>query len=819
MVLSCSSPPEPQAVVSKSQSMEEEEQILGPYQLPSRNNIARQYNRKVDNPTTPHSPTISDILDGVEDDDSVIMEVDKYQPNEEEEPQRSDDAKFSEEDDDEDDDDDDDDDEWGIDDPMFEQRIYESPRLISDDSDIFPPAESHASYQDPQLRWSLISKQAGPHSQDGSSLTVRRNMTPSSLRTGMMAQLLATRVRSLSLWLDHTEDILPQWLDVIATLFPNLEHLILFQDYFEGEEEIEVSSRMRRLYILYRLPGLRSIDGKAVTWEEQSIARPSTPNGERVENNDWMDKKSASLLDDEEDEGEEEYEDLAPPIPANASIGNATAMELGAELAQLTEKIAIIHDDDDIFDDQDTTDHRKTSRIMDEELAGELFANLTASNASLAGEQREDLSSDPGVGDSRDEDDQHNIHSAPVSNSQQPQSTPATATNIGRETGTQRSKRKSVQAPSRTASIRDHPNGHSTRSSRASTAQMQHSLLSQPSTADTLDLVSVASSHLDHEWSAACGVLSFRSDRACVPRLRLNFCGRGNRKRIADNKKEADRDSSFKLSRKDTAPTELDGLDASDSNHRPIETQQLRSQTSSRVGQDSTNVSNDTLSSRSPLRDKYTSTSRESSPNRQSNVDSPTPNQKLPPSKSLSSPFPMQFRDRTPSLRISTAETDLSGSKAQQNFIPNSPRARGSVQMDTITKPMTLTMLAPSRKKNAPSTRNLMVTSARHGNNSSSNGKLVTKGELPPPCPPAARRKVGAASLLQRDSQERKQSRRERKMARRKRAFQENARSTSVFDEMDDDSEDDSSSGEDEVEGPVVYSEEQYSSVHEGNDW
>lgn len=810
MVSSCSSPPQPQAVVSKSQSMEEdgEEEIMGPYQLPSRNNISRRYHRKDDNSAPPYSPTVSEILDGVEEDD-IVVEVGggKEQQQQQQETRRNNDVKVSEEDEEEDDEEEDD---WGIiDDPMFEQRIYDSPRLICEDSDIFPPADSHESYQDPQQRWSLISDQAGPHRQDGASLMVRRHMKPASLRRGIMSKFVATRVRSLSLWLDHKEDILPQWLDVITTLFPNLEHLTLSQDYFEGEEEIEVSSRMRRLYILYRLPDLLSIDGKAVTRAERSIARPSTPNGERVQRNDWMDKKTASSLLDNEDDEEEDYQyEETAAIPANASIGNATAMELGAELAQLTEKIAILHDDDD----QNTNNPRKTKEMDEESLAGEMLVDLTAGSSFPSGEQREDLSSDPGSKDRRDEGEQlQNIHRASSSSSQQAQNAPATSEPAAAHAG----RRKSAQAPSRTARSRAHPDDPSTRSNRASTAQIQHTLLSQPSTADTLELVSVASSH--HEWTAACGVLSFRSDRACAPRLRLNFCGRGNRKRIADDKKESN-GSSFKLSKTQVEPAKVDGQDdCAAENPR----QQLRPQMDSRLGRESTNAANDFRASRSPLRDKYAIPGQESSPNRQptNNVDSSTTaNQKLPPSKSLSSPFPMQFRERTSSLRISTAETDLAASKARQNVIPSSPRARGSVAMDTITKPMTLTTFAPPsppHTKTAPAGQT--VASAKP-HSASIIGRPVTKGELPPPCPPAARRKVGAASLLQTDAQERRQARRARKMERRKRAFQENARSTSVFDEMEDDTEDDSSSSEDDTDGPI-YSEEQYSSIHEGNDW
>ncbi|CAJ1946896.1 unnamed protein product [Cylindrotheca closterium] len=44
---------------------------------------------------------------------------------------------------------------------------------------------------------------------------------------------------------------------------------------------------------------------------------------------------------------------------------------------------------------------------------------------------------------------------------------------------------------------------------------------------DNFDNDSVTSSHI--EWTAACGVLTFRSDNVCVPDIRLPFCGTGTK--------------------------------------------------------------------------------------------------------------------------------------------------------------------------------------------------------------------------------------------------------------------------------------------------
>ncbi len=48
------------------------------------------------------------------------------------------------------------------------------------------------------------------------------------------------------------------------------------------------SERMRRLYILYRLPDLISINGKLVTEEERSLARPMSPSGHKVNRQEWL---------------------------------------------------------------------------------------------------------------------------------------------------------------------------------------------------------------------------------------------------------------------------------------------------------------------------------------------------------------------------------------------------------------------------------------------------------------------------------------------------------------------------------------------------
>lgn len=777
--------------VSTSESTDDEyEHEMPRYELPPRNNIARQYNRKNDDDSMASSPVFSEVLHADDDDDDE-NDTPRFHHTDDGSKGGQSDKKGTDNQGDEDDED-----EWGIiDDPVFEQRIYDSPRLFTDDNEIFPSRFSRALLcMNDNQRWEEVSAQAGSHRQDGSTFTIRRTMTPTAVKYGMLPRYAASRVRTIFLWLDLQQDILPQWLDVLATLFTKLEHLTILQDAFEGEEEIEVSARMRRLYILYRLPDLKSIDGATVTRRERALARPSSPNGERVTAKDWTGKESkSSLLDDEEEEDEEEDESNVGMKDVELEISENDLSDHPKETAirqHVPENSGISVAGNDHHDDIESTDD-------DDSLDGEQVADLiNAVSLSLSGEEREDLCSI-----SRDECDYPGIRPAPgyshhstrtalheINKADDSQNLPTPST---RQTTHDW---KSIPAPSKTSTIRELRNGQKV-NKRHSSSQSQLDLLSQANTMDTLELISVVSSH--HEWSATCGVLSFhRSDRSCAPRVQLNFCGRGDRKRIADNKKQENNDRNLSRFKIDKPVQAVVGTSGS--------TLEKASRTASwqKPSRDNNNdrgnvslIPNDQDQSSSPAEGL--------TPKMQGQADASSRGQnlKLPPSQSLSSPFPMQFRDRALSLRISTAEMELN--KPIQSVVPSSPRARSSMSMDTITQPIALPFIGPSsppRKKSVSAVRQAMATSRKHG--------------LPPPCPGTVRRKVVAASLLQRglDSDERKQSRQARRAERRKRAFQETARSTSVMDDLDDETEDDSSSDGEALECD-------FCSTHEGSVW
>jgi hypothetical protein len=173
---------------------------------------------------------------------------------------------------------------------------YTSPRCQQLDDDEFLPS---VSLQEHDERWKHMSLQAGPHQQDGSVLDLTsRRTSPQTLKVGVPSQV-ASRVRELHL---HMEDSLPEWLDVVSSLFFNLQHLYTFISGAEEENNNTESARMRRLYILYRFPDLISIDGKPVTKVERQLARPSSPNGYKVKREDWVIPTNVEESSDSEEE-------------------------------------------------------------------------------------------------------------------------------------------------------------------------------------------------------------------------------------------------------------------------------------------------------------------------------------------------------------------------------------------------------------------------------------------------------------------------------------------------------------------------------------
>ena len=217
-----------------------------------------------------------------------------------------------------------------------QQLRFESPRLELADSQVFPTKSEVNHMADPEERWRALREQAGSHQQDGSVLRLRPNVhTPKVLKCGMPPQAAA---RVLELHVKVSGETLPAWMDAIASTFVNLQHLYVVQvpeeerenevqqsvqrtslsqnrsggqteqtsnDEDEANKVAEHSNRLKRLYILYRLPYLVSIDGVRVSTVERKLACPDDANGERVNRNEWVNHDDTadiriSLFDGEE---------------------------------------------------------------------------------------------------------------------------------------------------------------------------------------------------------------------------------------------------------------------------------------------------------------------------------------------------------------------------------------------------------------------------------------------------------------------------------------------------------------------------------------
>eukprot|EP00980_Cylindrotheca_fusiformis_P027507 scaffold20791_cov137-Cylindrotheca_fusiformis.AAC.6 len=151
-----------------------------------------------------------------------------------------------------------------IENPKQQRLIFTSPRLSVRDEDIFQKDDSLYSLE---RRWDSISEQAGDHGQSGRVISIHRRFGPKSFHMGMMKHV-SLRVRSLSLCIDHKHDNLTEWIDVISGKLVNLENLTILD---AQDDDMVISKRMQRLYILNAMPNLNSIDEIPISREEREI--------------------------------------------------------------------------------------------------------------------------------------------------------------------------------------------------------------------------------------------------------------------------------------------------------------------------------------------------------------------------------------------------------------------------------------------------------------------------------------------------------------------------------------------------------------------
>ena len=173
------------------------------------------------------------------------------------------------------------------------------------DGDV-PVAPDPQSLQHHSERWRHMSELAGSHKQDDSVLKLQRPTAPLAFKSGLPPQV-ASRIRTLHI---APQSNLTEWLEVLRSTCFALEHLYLERIEEDGEEHSysEDETCMRRLFILYRLPDLISIDGEDVTDDERQLARK-----------DWL-SGEALLVEDDDCDSQDEDDDYIGDVDDDVAV-------------------------------------------------------------------------------------------------------------------------------------------------------------------------------------------------------------------------------------------------------------------------------------------------------------------------------------------------------------------------------------------------------------------------------------------------------------------------------------------------------------------
>jgi hypothetical protein len=772
--------------------------------------------------------------------------------------------------------------------------IFTSPRVISSDEDLFP--SNHALYKESNDRWQQISDQAGSHRQDGTVMNIgRRPSTAIAFRKGMIG-CAAVRVRSLNLWLDHEKDNLPDWLEMIREVFVNLEHLTLTEDIFPGEDDLAVSARMRRLYVLSILLNLKSIDDMVVTPKEREMANPGSSSDQLKLDEDELQSPSTdsnidsrimsilvsidtdyvgssrvngieveflaskfqemnhtqtgttansspttnsettfSAVDTNIDSRIKSIPVLIDPDYVGSSRVNGIEVEFLASKFQdmnhtqtgttassssTTNSETTFSADDTNIDSRITSipvlidpDYVGSSRVngIEVEFLASKFRDVnhtktetTASSSPTTNSETTILSEDTDDHFVFEEEDRL-IRAAFWDKTITVPPIPSIETKFDNSYACKNDTNSEMQkqvvstekkdfdlkhrfddtsmegVPTRSTSHHDQNtvcNAMSRNNDNHSDDDMRKKLVMARVSAfhsdsnHSIELVSVASTDL--EWPAACGFLNFRKDKTCAPKIRPPFSS-GDMKTITvahDTQKQACQESMTSLRDKEREK-ENSNLEAfSPQACTPVQRQSkvIVSVFTPQVGC-CLILKNDPCSTSKfsfPTAGRHVSTTKKSSHEKLSDFGV-SANQQLPPSKSLSSPFPMQFRERqkpscittTTHLVVKTSDSINCDSRKVQ------PRRDRLIQneMKTIASPLlAITATSP-------------ISSPKAVDRTS---KTAQKGDLPPPCPFEKIRHKTAADYK---SNERKPRR--RNQWHDNNVLKESARSISVMD-LDD---------------------------------
>lgn len=609
--------------------------------------------------------------------------------------------------------------------------IFTSPRVISSDEDLFP--SNHSLYKKSSDRWQQISDQAGSHRQDGTVMNIgRRPSTAMAFRMGMIG-CAAVRVRSLNLWLDHEKDTLPDWLKMISEIFVNLEHLTLTEDVFPGEDDMAVSARMRRLYVLSILPNLKSIDDMVVTPKERKLANPGGCSDQLELNRDKLKSPNSQSMSRNIDQDIRSRIVSVPLSTDTDSVGSSRIN--GIEVEFLEDKFG------DVRQTETGTTASSSPANSDSTITATDFDSHYVSKV-------------------------HSIdHGEKEPNSTEELEASKQFEPNGDKNGDlklQNTVSNSVPRENNILSEEDLKNKVASTKVHAFHNDLNNSI----------ELVSVATA--DQECPVACDVLNFQKNET-TPKVRFPFSS-GDTKIAPDVPTDARQNSMTTLRNKER--------ETKNSNRETFTPKAFTRKACTPVQRQSkVVVSTPQAGCCLILRNDPCSSSKFSFPASNQRVPKNktkssddwsglgfSANQQLPPSKSLSSPFPMQFRERQkPSSMASTTDLVVKTSDST-NY--------GSEGVETG-------RCCPTRNEMEIIANSLSVNTGPISSPKTLNrvSKTAQKGELPPPCPFGNTRRKTAA-----DYQSKKRNSRNRNQKSLNNALRETARAISVMD-LDDEEE------------------------------
>jgi hypothetical protein len=707
--------------------------------------------------------------------------------------------------------------------------IFVSPRVVASDKELFPT--NHSLYKESSERWQQISEQAGSHRQDGTVMTIgRRPSSAPAFRMGMIA-CVAVRVRSLNLWLDHGKDTLPEWLKMIGEIFMNLEHLALTEDVFPGEDEMTVSARMRRLYVLSLLPNLKSIDDMVVTPKEREMANPGSYSNKHQANQEESQQSNSDSIN------QNECQDIDQRIAVSTdtdSVGSSSANGIEVEFHNMVVTPRVLEmanprgHSDELKSDRDESLPLNSNHCKEMDSWIPVSIDIDSVGASrVNGIEVEFLSEK--FHDVKHTETETTTSSSPTTNSES--TITATATDahfvfeeedkrggakllkdpiiappipsIGRKldyshdlknstdtmTNKQFQSNKGHEVDSAYKFDHDGVEGTPTRSmnrhQQATVSDVLTKINKTQSDDDVRDkaarervrafhgdinnsveLASVASTDVD--WSITCGILNFRrQEKARTSKGRPPLSSEETKMTtVASNEKCLD--SAIGLWSKESGKENTNVKAYKPKSCTPVQRQSRVVVSTPQVSycQILKNDPGSTSKFSFPTPRQRTSKNREFSDGKLPCIGL-TANQKIPPSQSLSSPFPTQFLERQKPPFVSTTAHLVV--KTSDSIHCDSRRLTDSSiqeEMETISSTLS--------KNKSP------ISSPKIGNRTS---KTAQKGELPPPCP------LGNSRLKKATDYKSKDRKCMRHYQRRlNNVLKKNARSVSVMD-FDDEEE------------------------------